>query len=191
MRLARSITFALLLATAGCALPPFRGEGPSAAPGGRGSSSGPGGGPSIPEPPPVPVPGSSEPTIEAPPPTQVPRERPRAAPAALGPASKALVSQAEAQRKRGDLPGASVSIERALRIEPSNPLLWIEMGRLRMDQRNFSQAEAMGRKAVAMAPGDSQTQSSAWALIADALKARGRNPESQEAMERSIALSET
>lgn len=100
------------------------------------------------------------------------------------------MSQAQAQRKRGDLPGATVSLERALRIEPSNPLLWIEMGRLRMDQRNYPQAENMGRKALSMAVGDSQTQSSAWLLIADSLKARDRNPQAQEAYDRAEALTE-
>ena len=100
------------------------------------------------------------------------------------------MSQAQAQRRRGDLPGATVSLERALRIEPSNPLLWIEMGRLRMDQRNYPQAENMGRKALSMAVGDSQTQSSAWLLIADSLKARDRNPQAQEAYDRAEALTE-
>ena len=90
--------------------------------------------------------------------------------------------------KRGDLPGATVSLERALRIEPNNPLLWIEMGRLRMDQRNFAQAESMGRKALSMSIGDNRTQSAAWLLVADALRARGKNPESQEALERSKAV---
>ena len=123
-----------------------------------------------------------------PPPTPVPRERPRVAAATLGPASQSLVNQAQAQRKRGDLPGATVSLERALRIEPNNPLLWIEMGRLRMDQQNFAQAESMGRKALSMSIADNRTQSAAWLLVADALKARGKNPESQEALERSKAL---
>ena len=127
--------------------------------------------------------------IEAPAPTPLPKERPRVAPATLSPASRALVTQAQTQRKKGDLPGASVSLDRALRIEPRNPLLWIEMGRLRMDQRNFPQAEAMGRKALSMAIGDDRTQSQAWLLIADALRARGRNVEAQEAMERSKELS--
>jgi tetratricopeptide (TPR) repeat protein len=121
-------------------------------------------------------------------PAPLPRERPKVAPARLGPASQALVTQAQAQRKRGDLPGAAVSLDRALRIEPSNPLLWIEMGRLRMDQRNYTQAEAMGRKALAMAVGDSHTQSSAWLLIADSLKARGKNPQAQEALDKSREL---
>jgi uncharacterized protein HemY len=81
-----------------------------------------------------------------------------------------------------------VSLERALRIEPNNPLLWLEMGRLRMDQRNFPQAENMGRKALAMSVGDDGTQSAAWQLIADSLRARGRNPEAEEAAEKARAL---
>jgi hypothetical protein len=179
---ARSIVVALVLAVAaGCAAPPFK-SGPPAptapSPSGRG--------PTLPT---VPPPGSTtEPVIEAPAPAQLPRERPKVAPATLSPASKALVSQAQAQRKRGDLPGATVSLERALRIEPRNPLLWVEMGRLRMDQRNYPQAEAMGRKALSMAIGDSRTQSQAWQLVADALRARGRNVEAQEALERSQGL---
>jgi len=63
------------------------------------------------------------------------------------------------------------------------------MGRLRMDQRNFPQAEAMGRKALSMSVGDGQTQSAAWQLIADSLRARGKNQQAQEALEKSRELS--
>jgi len=175
---------ALLLVSAGCSLQPFKTEPPpqptTTPPAGQG--------PVISEPPMVPPPGQTEPVIETPMPAPLPKERPRVAPAKLSPASQALVTQAQAQRKRGDLPGATVSLDRALRIEPSNPLLWIEMGRLRMDQRNYSQAEAMGRKALAMAVGDARTQSAAWLLIADSLKARGKNPQAQEASDKSREL---
>ncbi len=182
----RSIVVALVLvAFAGCASPPFQTE-PPPAPTTPPSSTG--RGPSIPT---VPPPGAeTEPVIEAPPPTQLPRERPKVAAATLSPASRALVAQAQTQRKKGDLPGATVSLERALRIEPRNPLLWIEMGRLRMDQRNFPQAEAMGRKALSMAIGDDRSQSQAWLLVADALRARGRNVEAQEAIDRAQELSQ-
>jgi hypothetical protein len=185
MRPARTIALASLLALTGCSTQPYRTPPPAPTPTPRSGE-----GPTLPVPPPVPTPGTTDPVITVPPPAPVPRERPRVAPATLSPASTALVTQAQAQRKRGDLPGATVSLERALRIEPSNPLLWIEMGRLRMDQRNFAQAEAMGRKAVSMAIGDNRTQASAWALVAEALQARGRNPEAQEALDRSRALSQ-
>ena len=167
----RFLAAAVLFTLAGCASQPFETEPPSPTQAPPES----GRGPSLPPPP---EPGSADPTIEAPAPAPLPKERPKVAPATLSPASKALVSQAQTQRNKGDLPGATISLERALRIEPRNPLLWIEMGRLRMDQRNFTQAEAMGRKALSVAIGDDRSQSQAWALISDAsrLGALGFSP---------------
>ena len=183
--LLRSLTALVLLASAGCSLAPFKPEPPAPVP--RTTPSG--SGPVISEPPPVISTLPPEPNVQGPPPSMpVPRERPKVAPATLSPASTALVNLAQSQRKKGDLPGAATSLDRALRIEPNNPLLWIEMGRLRMDQRNYAQAESMGRKALSMAVGDSRTQSSAWQLIADALQARGKNPQAQEARDKAQEL---
>jgi len=177
-----------LLAIAGCSTSPFRTGSPGAG-GTPKAPEKPGSGPIVTAPEQIPGPGA-EPSIEVPPPAPLPRERPKVAPATLGAASTALVSQAQSQRKRGDFPGATISIERAMRIEPNNPLLWIEMGRLRMDQANFPQAESMGRKALSMSVGDDRTQSLAWQLIADSFKARGKNPQAQDALERSKALAQ-
>jgi tetratricopeptide (TPR) repeat protein len=179
----------LTLAASGCALDPFHPVEPGPTSGHGSPQPQSGSAPVLSEPPVITPPGQEqEPVIAAPTPTPLPRERPKAPAATLGPASKALVSQAEVQRKKGDLPGATVTLERALRIEPNNPLLWIEMGRLRMDQRNYAQAEGMGRKALSMSVGDDRTQSQAWQLIADSLRARGRNPEAQQAADRAKAL---
>lgn len=106
----------------------------------------------------------------------------------LNAASRALVAQAESQRKTKNFVQAAATLERALRIEPNNPLLWLEYGELRMDESNFAQAENMGRKAVASASGDPRTQAAAWRLIADSLKARNRNSEAQQAYARANAL---
>jgi Flp pilus assembly protein TadD len=43
------------------------------------------------------------------------------------------VTQAQSQAASGNFPVAAASIERALRIEPSNPLLWIELGTIEPD----------------------------------------------------------
>jgi len=192
MRLATVSLLALLLAASGCTLNPFEKDGPRSSGPQAGTPPGAGGGPVITSVPEVTstTPGTETPAGTVQPPASLPRERPKTPPATLSTASKALVGQAQAQRNKGDLPGAAVSLERALRIEPNNPLLWIEMGRLRMDQRNFPQAEAMGRKALSMSIGDSRTQSQAWLLISDSLKARGRNPQAQEALAKSRELSE-
>lgn len=106
----------------------------------------------------------------------------------LNAASRALVNQANTQRKTKNFVQAAATLERALRIEPNNPLLWLEYGELRMDEGNYAQAENMGRKAVASASGDVRTQSKAWRLVADSLKARDKNSEAQQAYAKANAL---
>ena len=98
----------------------------------------------------------------------------------LSPATGSLVTQARAQVARGDLPAASSTLDRALRIEPNNPLLWIELGKLRLVESDAHQAEICGRKALALASGDRRSQSQAGRLLADALRAQQRNQEARE-----------
>jgi hypothetical protein len=150
----------LLLAASGCSIAPFQKGTP--APGAEPGhrTAGSGSGPVLTAPTDI-QPPPPEQVIEAPPPVQLPKERPRTPAATLTPASRALV----------------------------NPLLWIEMGRLRMDQQNYPQAENMGRKALSMSVGDDRTQSAAWQLVGDSLKARGKNPQAQAAYDKSKALS--
>jgi uncharacterized protein HemY len=90
------------------------------------------------------------------------------------------VTQSRAQVARGDLDSASSTIDRALRIEPNNPLLWIELGRLRLLENDAHQAEGCGRKALVLASGDRDAQAQAGRLLADALRAQQRNPEALE-----------
>lgn len=105
----------------------------------------------------------------------------------LGAAASALVAQAHRQATGGDYASATATLERALRIEPENPLLWIELGRVRLGENNPAQADAMARKALALGTGDPAAQASAWRLIADSLRARGRNAEAYEADRRAGA----
>ncbi|HEX7011215.1 MAG TPA: tetratricopeptide repeat protein [Steroidobacteraceae bacterium] len=106
----------------------------------------------------------------------------------LSPASKALVGQAQTQLATGNYAVAAASIERALRIEPGNPLLWIELGKVRQAEGNYVQAENMARKAVSMAVNAPRAQAEAWRLIAESYRARGRNVEAQEATARAEGL---
>jgi Tfp pilus assembly protein PilF len=92
-----------------------------------------------------------------------------------------LVAQAQSQANAGNDALAAVTLERALRIEPDNPLLWIELAKIRHNEGNESQAENLARKALAMATGDGKTQAAAWRVIANSYRARGRNPEAREA----------
>ena len=158
LTLAAVLGAALLLA--GCASPwprPSPGTNPNAAPA------------------PVPAPAPAPP---APPPSPRPLQPPREN--HLSPATRSLVAQAHRLLAHGDIDGASSTLDRALRIEPSNPLLWIELGRVRLVESDAHQAEVCARKALALASGDHSAQAQAGRLLADALRAQGRNPEAQE-----------
>ena len=133
---------------------------------------------------PAPQSGTAQPPQTAP----TPAPRPPQRQFRLGPASTALVAQAHKQTNNGDFGLAAATVERAMRIEPDNPLLWIELGRVRLAAGDNSQAESMGRKALASAGGDPQAQASAWHLIADSLRALKRNEEAAAADKRANSL---
>jgi hypothetical protein len=106
----------------------------------------------------------------------------------LGAASRSLVGQAQVQLQSGNHALAASSIERALRIEPDNPLLWIELGNVRQAEGNYVQAENMGRRALSLSNAP-LASSAAWRLIAESLRARGRGGDAQEAMSRAESRS--
>jgi Flp pilus assembly protein TadD len=106
----------------------------------------------------------------------------------LSPASRALVGQAQAQMASKNYAVAASSIERALRIEPDNALLWIELGKVRQAEGNYVQAENMGRKAASMSVNAPRANSAAWSLIAESLRARGKNVEAQAAQARASGV---
>ncbi|MBS0396329.1 MAG: hypothetical protein JSR54_17055, partial [Proteobacteria bacterium] len=69
--------------------------------------------------------------------------------------------------------------DRALRIEPQNPLLWIEVARLRLAESDARQAESCARKALALAAGDPSARAQSGRVLADALRAQRRNQEAR------------
>jgi predicted Zn-dependent protease len=140
--------------------------------------------------PPVAAPPSAQPQGAAPnlPPSATPQLPPRPpAPQRenrLSPATQSLVTQAKTLLAHGDIDGASSTLDRALRIEPNNPLLWIEQGRVRLVDSEAHQAEGCARKALALASGDRAAQNQAGHLLIDALRAQGRNQEAQDVASR-------
>jgi tetratricopeptide (TPR) repeat protein len=124
--------------------------------------------------PPSPQPPASPPPPPAQPASPPPREN------HLSRATLSLVTQAHTLIAHGDFDGASSTLDRAVRIEPNNPLLWVELGRLRLAENDVHQAEVCGRKALSLASGDRGTQAQAGRLLADALRAQQRNPEAVE-----------
>ncbi|MGH8297755.1 MAG: hypothetical protein ACRES6_00550 [Steroidobacteraceae bacterium] len=108
---------------------------------------------------------------------------------ALGPAAGALVAEAQTQEQGRNFGLAAQTLERALSIEPHDPLVWIALGRENILAGNPAQAYGMGRKALYLATGDPHAQASAWELIAASLRAQGRNDEAYLAEEKAVSLS--
>jgi tetratricopeptide (TPR) repeat protein len=109
-----------------------------------------------------------------------PRPPPPARENRLSPATQSLVTQARTLIAHGDLDGASATLDRALRIEPNNPLVWVELGRLWLAESDAHQAESCARKALAFASGDQSAKKQAGRLLTDALRAQQRNQEARE-----------
>lgn len=125
----------------------------------------------------------------APAPTAPEQKAPQQRAFTLGAAAGALVSAAHAQEQSRNFGLAAETLERALSIEPRNPLVWIELGRENILAGNAAQAYGMGRKAVYLASGDPRAQASAWELVAASLRAQGRNDEAYVAEEKAVSLS--
>lgn len=106
----------------------------------------------------------------------------------LGAAATALVGEAHSQEQSRNFGLAAETLERALSIEPHNPLVWIELGRENILSGNPTQAYGMGRKALYLASGDSRAQARAWQLIAASLRAQGRNDEAYVAEAKAVSL---
>ena len=66
----------------------------------------------------------------------------------------ALVEQGRRQSADGQYDQAIASVERALRIEPGNPWLWLELAQIHRSAGNARQADGHARKALSLAGTD-------------------------------------
>jgi predicted Zn-dependent protease len=143
--------------------------------------------PPRPSPPPVIEQGSSAP-VQQPLPTapsypQSQTRTPSQTATSQPPAVVALLGQAETQANGGDLAAAAASLERALRIDPRNPVIWYHLATVRLEQGEPAQAEQLAVKSTSLAGGNPLQQARNWRLIAQARRAQG-NPDGAVAAER-------
>lgn len=100
----------------------------------------------------------------------------------------ALLDDADRRLSAGETDAAAASLERALRIEPANPLLWHRLATVRLRQERYEQTEAMAVKSNGLARGDTALMARNWRLIADARTRRGDAAGAQQARERALEL---
>jgi len=66
-----------------------------------------------------------------------------------------------------------VLLERAIRIDPREALLWIRLSRAHLAQGHTQAASQHARKAIALAGSDAVKTGQAWLQLADVLEAQG------------------
>lgn len=128
---------------------------------------------------PAPVKERSQPPAAAPKSdAQVLAYRPPAPPRVARPAPNravgVLMRRAADQRRSGDFDGATVSLERALRIAPDDAVLWHRLAEVRMAQRRPELVVQLAAKSNALAAADDRAlRRDNWRLIAEARQALG------------------
>lgn len=95
---------------------------------------------------------------------------PPSADGGMSPASESLLAQARAQRNAGEPGQASMTLERAIRIDPDQPALWLELARVHLDEGHFTQAEQLARKAGTLAPAGNPLRESIDAVVEEAVR---------------------
>ena len=93
----------------------------------------------------------------------------------------ALLDRAQADNVSGQREAAGASLERALRIEPRNPWLWLELARVRLFQGLYAQAITLARKSNSFAGRQSRVLSENWQVIGNARVAQGDTAGAEQA----------
>ena len=121
-------------------------------------------------------------------PLQTTPSAPAAAAVPQSPAVVALLDSADRQSNAGNLDSAAAALERALRIEPRNAVLWQRLADVRLKQKQPDQAESLALKSNTFAVDDAATRAANWRIIAKARRMRGDEKGAGEAESRAAEL---
>ena len=94
-----------------------------------------------------------------------------------------LVENARLDAAAGRYANAAASLERAIRLEPRNARLWQALARLRLQERDYAQAENVALRSNSFARGDAALRGENWSIIAEARERRGDSEGARSARE--------
>jgi len=84
-----------------------------------------------------------------------------------------LLDSAKQYVARSDWDRAAAALERAVRLEPKNAGIWHDLAQIRLQQRQYKQAEDLAAKSNSLAGNDRQVKSRNWKVISVSRRARG------------------
>ncbi len=105
-----------------------------------------------------------------------------------GTAVHTLLVEASRAARAGHLQMTEALLERALHIEPRNPILWYYLARLRVRQGRFAQARTLAARSNTLAGTAQRLRADNWALIAYASERLGDPHTAQRARARAARL---
>jgi predicted Zn-dependent protease len=97
------------------------------------------------------------------------------------PAVVALLDTAQTQQLAGNYEQAAAALERALRLEPRNAMLWHRLAQVRLSQGQWRNAIDLAAKSNSLAGGQRDLQASNWLVIAQAKERQGDREGAQAA----------
>jgi Tfp pilus assembly protein PilF len=101
----------------------------------------------------------------------------------------ALLEQANQAAREGDLAVAEARLERALRIEPRNAVLWNYMAKLRLQQGQLKDAADLAARSNSFAsPQERKLLADNWRIIAHARQRSGDYAAAREAEQKAAAI---
>lgn len=88
-----------------------------------------------------------------------------------------LTAKARQQIKAGEPEHAFSTLERAIKIDPSDPVPWNMLAEIQLKRGNMDQAEQLARKSNLLAKSDKTLRTRNRLIIAEALKQKGLTKE--------------
>lgn len=100
----------------------------------------------------------------------------------------ALLDTARQARQEGRLDVAASTLERAVRIEPRNPVVWHELAWVRFQQKQVRLAVSLAEKSNLLAEQNTRIRVSNWLLISECEEALGNPVGAERAREQASNL---
>ncbi len=95
-------------------------------------------------------------------------------------AESSLLINAEDSTKLEDYSKAIVLLERAIRLSPRDPNLWIRLSEGYLKKEEFELAEQYARKAIVLSRQNKETQRRAWLQLANVFEKTGNTKEAEK-----------
>lgn len=113
------------------------------------------------------------------PPPPVTRDAPAAGPSKADAtnATRSLLAAAETATQTNNHATAISYLERAVRLDPRNPELWLRLSKAHLADDNLSAATQHARKALALGSRDPAMTRAAWLQLAEIKEAQGNKAE--------------